>query len=147
MTGPLTFEPVAVSDPDLRAALEGERLPASDLGHGDQVFWRLVIEDKPAGFVGIERYGKAALLRSLVVTPDAKGKGYGAALVRFAAEQASDTGISELWLLTNTAAPFFTYLGWRLRARSDAPQDLQTSGEFAGLCPSSATCMSWKTGT
>jgi amino-acid N-acetyltransferase len=121
-------------------------LPVSDLGHGDQVFWKLVAGDKPAGFVGIERYGQAALLRSLVVAPEAKGKGYGSALVRFAAEQASGTDVSELWLLTNTAAPFFAHLGWRLRARSDAPQNVQASAEFAGLCPSSAICMSWKTG-
>jgi N-acetylglutamate synthase-like GNAT family acetyltransferase len=77
---------------------------------------------------------------------EAKGKGYGSALVRFAAEQASGTDVSELWLLTNTAAPFFAHMGWRLRARSDAPQNVQASAEFASLCPSSAICMSWKTG-
>jgi hypothetical protein len=73
MTGSLTFEPLASSDPDLRAALEDEHLPVSDLGHGDQVFWKLVAGDKPAGFVGIERYGQAALLRSLVVAPCVDG--------------------------------------------------------------------------
>jgi amino-acid N-acetyltransferase len=49
--------------------------------------------------------------------------------------------ITQLILLTQTAAEFFAQQGYRVIERSSAPQDMQASEEFRSLCPSSAICM------
>lgn len=128
-------------DADLHAALAAEGLPVSDLGAAHQRMWRGVVEGETVGYGGIELYGDSALLRSLVVLPDHKGMGHGAALV---AQIVAEADVAEFWLLTNTAAAFFTRLGWAVRDRTDAPPAIVASAEFASLCPASATCMSLK---
>ncbi|EGF89369.1 acetyltransferase GNAT family protein [Asticcacaulis biprosthecium C19] len=137
-----SFVSVPAFDADLISALASEGLPVSDLGQPHQVVWQLDCNGQTAGYVALETYGDAALLRSLVVLPEAKGQGHGAALVAYAADQAHAMGIRELWLLTHTAADFFVHLGWQTRDRSDAPPALAASAEFASLCPASATCFS-----
>jgi N-acetylglutamate synthase-like GNAT family acetyltransferase len=49
--------------------------------------------------------------------------------------------ITELILLTETAADFFAHQGYRTIERTSAPEAIQMSEEFRSLCPSSATCM------
>ncbi|MBP2160555.1 MULTISPECIES: arsenic resistance N-acetyltransferase ArsN2 [Asticcacaulis] len=128
-------------DAGLRAALADEGLPVSDLGADHQRMWCDVVDGKAVGYGGIERHGDAALLRSLVILPDHKGRGHGAALV---AQIVAEAGVAELWLLTNTAAAFFARLGWTVRDRADAPPAIAASAEFASLCPASAVCMSYR---
>lgn len=133
--------PVDPLDAGLHAALSAEGLPVSDLGADHQRMWRGVGEGETIGYGGIEFYGDDALLRSVVILPDHKGRGHGAALVsRIVAE----AGVEELWLLTNTAAAFFSRLGWTVRDRADAPSAIAAAAEFASLCPASATCMSFR---
>lgn len=137
----MTIEAISAMDEDLHAALAAEGLPVSDLGAGHQRMWRCVMDGETVGYGGIERYGDHALLRSLVILPDYKGRGHGAAL---AGRIVAEAGVVELWLLTNTAAAFFTRLGWTVRDRGDAPPAIAASAEFASLCPASATCMSFR---
>ncbi|ESQ85372.1 hypothetical protein ABAC460_23740 [Asticcacaulis sp. AC460] len=136
------FEPVDSHDNGLVSCLEAEGLPTIDLDRPGRIFWNLSIEGQVTGYVGMEIYGDAALLRSLAVLPQYKGKGYGARLVAEATGQARLRGVSSLWLLTKTAEPFFSHLGWRITERGSAPEAVARSDEFAGLCPASALCMS-----
>lgn len=133
--------PVDPLDAGLHAALAAEGLPISDLGAAHQKMWRGVVEGETVGYGGIELYGNSALLRSLVILPDHKGRGHGAALV---AQIVAEADVTELWLLTNTAAVFFSRLGWAVRDRADAPPAVAASAEFAILCPASAVCMSFR---
>ena len=66
------------------------------------------------GVMGLQRAGDAALLRSLAVTPQARGLGLGAALVDAAEAAAATNRIATLFLLTTSAAPYFAS---RLRVR------------------------------
>ena len=54
---------------------------------------------------------------------------------------ASETGASELILLTETAEPFFARLGYEVIDRTTVPDDVAGSIEFTTACPTSATAM------
>lgn len=124
------------------ALLERCQLPVADLASSPtlQLFGAFDSESL-IGVIGLELYPPVALLRSLAVAPEHRGSGSGQALVDFAEEQASAQGIDSLYLLTTTAAQFFTRLGYRQASRSDAPDSIQATAQFSGLCPSSSAFM------
>lgn len=93
------------------------------------------------GTVGIEIYGKDALLRSLVVRPESRWTGLGSQLTSAMEQHAQQAGVSTIYLLTMTAEPFFARRGYVAVSRKEAPPALQGTAEFAGLCPSQAVCM------
>lgn len=93
------------------------------------------------GGIGLEPVGRAGLLRSLVVHPDARGDGYGTALVRSIERYGRENGIERLYLLTTTATPFFERLGYKQTSRAAVPEAIAETDEFSRLCPDSATCM------
>ncbi|MFP6860265.1 arsenic resistance N-acetyltransferase ArsN2 [Pseudomonas sp.] len=95
----------------------------------------------PEALIGLQPYGEAALLRSLVVSPMTRGKGYGGALVAEIEAYAQQLGVRELYLLTNTAEAFFTRHGYSLLDRADVPEAIRQTAEFSNLCPASAACM------
>ena len=49
--------------------------------------------------------------------------------------------MQRLHLLTTSAAPFFTQLGYQQRDRAEAPAGVALSEEFKELCPASAVYM------
>src|SRR5690606_9873621 len=51
------------------------------------------------GVIGLESFDRTGLLRSLAVDPASRGAGIGAELVAALEGQASDAGITDLWLL------------------------------------------------
>ncbi|HVY47949.1 MAG TPA: arsenic resistance N-acetyltransferase ArsN2 [Minicystis sp.] len=90
---------------------------------------------------GLEVYGDAALLRSVVVARDARAGGVGRALVRELAGDARSRGARTLFLLTTTARAYFEGLGFETIPRADAPAALAASAELRGACPASAVMM------
>jgi len=93
------------------------------------------------GAVGFERHGGAALLRSLVVAPAARGAGLGGELVRRLTAQARHEGVGRFYLLTTTAEAFFAKRGFRKTARPAVPAAIAGTPEFHSLCPASAVCL------
>ena len=55
--------------------------------------------------------------------------------------KAKAKGLTELFLLTTTAAAFFERLGFRAVPLDTAPLPIQHTQEFSTLCPSSAVLM------
>jgi amino-acid N-acetyltransferase len=94
-----------------------------------------------AGAVGLEFYGEYALLRSLAVAREYRGRGLGRRLVARALEAAAGRGAREVYLLTVTAQSFFERLGFTAAAREDVPAPLRQSLEFREVCPASAAVM------
>lgn len=90
---------------------------------------------------GFEQYGSVALLRSMAVDDSLRGRGVGEQLLDAVRANARARGVSDLYLLTTTAARFFGKRGFSVIARGDAPVALQASREFQGACPASATAM------
>jgi len=109
-----------------------------------QLVATLLVARANGGVVGsaaIEPYGREALLRSVAVDPSRRGAGLGRRLAEAAVVMASRLRVERLYLLTETAAPFFARLGFRPVSRADIPASVQASPEFAFLCPASAQAM------
>jgi len=125
-----------------KALLEAVQLPTADLteAHCEHFFyWGPAAS--PTGLVGLELFGDVALLRSLVVSPDARSSGMGTALVNFAENHARSQGVCATYLLTTTAEGFFLRRGYSTAARDSAPPAIRSTREFAGICPASAAFM------
>lgn len=94
------------------------------------------------GSIGLEVYGKSALLRSFAVHPDFRGIGIGTRLVKRTIETAKDMGITRLFLLTDTAEEYFKKKGFAVVTRNQVPEDMKQSIEFTTLCTSAPSMMS-----
>lgn len=117
-------------------------LPTQDLTPAHlKHFLACARDDTLMGVIGLESFGATALLRSLAVAEEARVQGCGKALVAALEAQAARQGVTDLYLLTNTAERFFLARGYRSIARSEAPTAIATSREFSSLCPDSAVLM------
>ena len=94
-----------------------------------------------AGCAAIEPFGSAALLRSVAVAPDHRGHGIGRELVAAAEGLARARGATDLYLLTETAEPWFGRLGYERVERSVVPDDVRASVEFEAACAATAVAM------
>jgi amino-acid N-acetyltransferase len=126
----------------VRDLLVGAGLPVEDLDSAPGLrFWVAVDADRIVGAIGLERFGTAGLLRSLVVAPSHRQHGLGSALAAALEQEASTNGMAILVLLTETAEAFFRRHGYAVVDRAYVPDEIKGSAEFLSLCPASATCM------
>jgi amino-acid N-acetyltransferase len=125
-----------------RGLLAAANLPISDLTDEQLTsFFYCGAAAEPSALIGLEIYGREALLRSLVVDPSLRSTGLGSALVERAEAYAANHGVGTLYLLTTTAEAFFAHRGYHRIDRSLAPAAIRSTGEFAGLCPASSAFM------
>jgi amino-acid N-acetyltransferase len=127
--------------PDVLALLSRAGLPQEGLM--DHLGTTLVVRSdrQTIGSAALEMYGRAALLRSVAVEASWRGRRVGERLVRSVLDLARESGIEVVYLLTETAAPFFARLGFRTIRRSAVRPEVQQSLEFTTLCPDSAQAM------
>jgi len=124
------------------ALLEAEGLPASDLTESHlEHFFFTGTDGAPSALVGLEIHGEDGLLRSLVVSSAARSQGVGSALVRHVEQYAASRRVRALYLLTTTAESYFERRGYRRVDRAQAPPSIQSTREFASLCPASSAFM------
>jgi amino-acid N-acetyltransferase len=131
----------------IRTLLEHEGLPTSDLASAQPEFVVACEGDEVVGVGALQRFGATALLRSVAVRADRRRAGLGRDIVQELEQRARTARITELVLLTQTAATFFERQGYRIVARESAPKAVRSSEEFRSLCPVSAVCMSKSLGT
>jgi amino-acid N-acetyltransferase len=112
-------------------------ITAAHLSH----FW--VMRDKNGlfGVVGLQVGSGTALLRSLAIAPNARGRGFGEELLRQAEMDALSQGVETIYLLTETAQEFFAHHGYQCSERAAAPPFIRATAEFRELCPDRAVCM------
>jgi len=134
----LDRQPVSGHDQDLQATLQAAGLPIDDLERGGRMFFRFADQGQTVGFGGLEPYGDCALLRSVVVIPEQRGRGYGEAIARQMLDQAARDGARAVYLLTETATAFFEYLSFVKVDRATAPAAILQTRQAASLCPASA---------
>jgi amino-acid N-acetyltransferase len=93
------------------------------------------------GCAALEVYGTDALLRSVAVAAEHRGKGLGEALTAAAIALARRRKVHAIYLLTETAARFFPRFGFEETTREAVPARVKESAEFTTACPASATVM------
>ncbi len=133
------------AEADDLAAIE-ELLGAAGLPFDDcaeELPYLLLIEvaGAPVAVAGLQPAGAYGLLRSFVVAPDWQHQGLAERLYNALLTRAELTGMRALYLLTETAAGYFTRLGFCAVARAAAPGPIRATAQFAALCPASATLM------
>lgn len=130
----LAAEPISSTDAGFRAALAEANLPADDLDLEGRRFFRFVADGRTVGYGGFEPHGANALIRSVVVLPEARGAGYGRAIAGLLAAEAGRAGAREAYLLTTSAEAFFSHLGFATIARAEAPAEILETPQAASMC-------------
>jgi amino-acid N-acetyltransferase len=139
---PYEIVPVQPADrPTLAALLSESGLPLDGLE--DHLAATIVARDASAilGCAALEVYGTDALLRSVAVAAEHRGKGLGEALTAAAIARARQRGVRAIYLLTETAERFFPRFGFEETTREAVPDAVKASVEFTTACPASATVM------
>jgi amino-acid N-acetyltransferase len=138
----LTLRTASEADAGLiRDLLEHSGLPTGDLSTARPEFVLAGNAGEIIGIGALEHFGDTALLRSLAVQPQWRGSGVGRLLVAELERRARGAGVSELILLTLTAADFFQRLGYGAKDRARVPDAVRASAEFRSLCPATAICL------
>jgi amino-acid N-acetyltransferase len=143
----MTLRATTAADwPEIQALLRSNSLPED--GFVDSVSAGVVAckGDRVIGAAGLEFYADGALLRSVVVSEEARGRGIGQQLTRAAFDIAKGHGVTDVYLLTTTAGEFFPRLGFAPIDRASVPASVQQSAEFQGACPASALVMKTRLG-
>lgn len=125
----------------LQALLRANHLPADDCGEQASIFCAIYQAGELIAAGGLEPAGKYALLRSLVVRADHRGKGLAQAITDHLLRQAEAEGRAAIYLLTETAADYFLRRGFMPRARTEVPLPITRTRQFSSLCPDSASCL------
>ena len=125
------------------ALLEAASLPTEDLERSSMAHFLLAHDGSGnvIGAIGVEHYGRDALLRSLVVAPEYRNRKLGTQLVADLEARCRSLVVANLFLLTTSARNFFSSQGYQAIGRESIPAKLLAAAEFTRLCPGSATCM------
>jgi amino-acid N-acetyltransferase len=121
--------------------LSAEKLPVDDLPPALDNFIVVIQDDEIIAVAGLEIYGSYGLLRSVVVRSDQRGKGFAGQLLKDIEDLARNKGLTEIYLLTETAPDYFKKKGYIQVTRTGVPFEVQQSSEFSHVCPQSATAM------
>ena len=122
------------------ALLKENNLPTDDISE-TTVLFSLYDNNELTGTIGLEHYGENGLIRSLCVKEGKRNDGSGNVLVNFIEDYAQRQHITTLYLLTTTAADYFTKRGYQTISRNEAPEAIQQTSAFKEVCPSNATIM------
>lgn len=138
-----TFLKIASTENERKAVIElllQQNLPVTDIDVNKQLY---VLKEGAniIGTAGLEIFDSVALLRSISISKDEQGKGYGKNIVDQMEKRALENGINCLYLLTTTAKDFFQKQGYSAVHRTDVPASVQQTTEFTSLCPASAIVM------
>ncbi len=125
----------------IKGILVANELPTA----GVDEHWRTFVVAREGvriiGCGGAEAYPNAALLRSIAVLPEYRGRGLGRRIVRQLIDRLASRGFREFYLLTTTAETYFRKRGFKTIDRGEVHPQLLASREFQDACPKSAVCM------
>ena len=124
-----------------RQALRGAGLPADDLDADDVTLYAFEEDGGVVGYGGLEIVGDDALVRSIVVDPVQRRRGFGRQIVEQVLRNAARCGARRAFLLTTDARAYFETLGFAVVDRNDAPPAVLATRQATGLCPVSAVLM------
>jgi amino-acid N-acetyltransferase len=121
--------------------LSSERLPVKDLPGNLDHFVLAMADDCVIAVAGLEQYDRYGLLRSLVVNKHYRNQKIADRLISQLEKSAAELGLTDIYLLTETAPEYFTKKGYQRIDRTEIPGPVQQSTEFRDVCPKSAIAM------
>ncbi len=119
--------------PRIEALITGEHLPAYGLDEFLGTFFVLADGEHVVGCAGLEVYGQAALLRSVVVAPERRRRDEGRRLVEAALAEARRRGVARVYLFTMHAGDFFGRLGFRDVRTEDFEEAVRASRQYEAV--------------
>lgn len=125
---------------DVFALLAAQKLPVSDITE-DTLLYLLMDGERIIGTAGLDIFDDCALLRSVSIVEEVRGKGYGKVLNEQIELFAKESGINCMYLITHTAKDFFGRQGYCAIDRTTAPDAIKQTEQFSSLCPSTAVVM------
>lgn len=128
----------------IKQLLEVANLTTSGLSNHIQHFLVATNNIEIIDVAGAELYFPVALIRSVAVNPAFKNQGIGYTLVNMLTQQLHQQHFNTYYLLTETAAPFFTKMGFETILREHAPESIQQTEEYSSICPTTAVIMTKK---
>lgn len=140
--GPLNLRRPASADwPGIAQLLSAAGLPLD--GARDHIDHFIVgeIDGELACAGGLEIYGADALLRSIVVTAEMRGRSCARKMLDQLMQDCARLGVTRVYLLTTTAQAYFARLGFAMVDRAEIPEPVRLSRQFQDACPASATAM------
>jgi amino-acid N-acetyltransferase len=128
------IRPAAEGDlPVIEQLLTAEGLPHFDFADYLDTFWIAEDDQGVAGCIGMEVYGEAALLRSIVSAPRVRGTGLGADLTNRVVREATARGARRVYLFTMDKAPFFARMGFTEIAFDDFEPSARESTQWRAV--------------
>ncbi len=127
--------------PEIAALLASAGLPHEDIAPHLETFTVARDDGRMVGVLGLEVHGTDALLRSLAVAPEQRGRGLARRLYATVIGRARELGVERLFVLTTTAAAWFGLLGFNTVSRDEVPETICRTEELQTLCPASAECL------
>ena len=115
--------------------LRANSLPTVGLRDWHENFF-IALDDEGSwvGVAGYEVYNESALLRSVAVDKRSRGLGHGRALVEAILADARKRSIHTVYLLTETAEPYFRRLGFDSVDRDQIDLAVRKSEEWTECC-------------
>ena len=132
----MSAEPRRASEediPQIEALITAERLPAYGLAEYLETFFVLEEGAKVVGCAGLEVYGDAALLRSVVVAPDQRLRDEARRLVEASLDKARQRSVQRVYLFTMYADAFFRRLGFREASLDDFEEAVRASRQYEAV--------------
>jgi amino-acid N-acetyltransferase len=120
--------------------LQQQNLPVADIDE-DKLLYLLLDGERTVGTAGLELFEDCGLLRSVSIIKEEQGRGYGRIINEQMENEAKESGIRCMYLLTTTAKDFFGKQGYLAIGRDEVPEAIKQTAEFSSLCPSSAVLM------
>ena len=116
-------------------------LPTQDCAAQAQNFYGIFDGDELIAAGGLEPTADYALLRSIVVKEEFRASGLARSISEYLISLAEAEGRQAVYLLTETAGPYFQKLGFTPLSRAEVPAAIAQTRQFSALCPDSASCL------
>jgi amino-acid N-acetyltransferase len=137
-----TFRTATIDDFNaIQGLLMQHQLTVDGLAQHIQHFEVVMDTNQLIGVAGVEQYFPFALIRSVAIDSQYQHQQIGKQLIETLLSKLNAEGYTTYYLLTETATTFFSKLNFHTIPRSEVPDVIQQTKEFATICPDSATVM------
>ena len=115
---------------EISKLITSESMPALEVDRWIEGFWVLDDGEKLVGCAGVEVYGEAAVLRSVMVAPELRGTGEGVRMIERTLDYMREQGARRCYLFTMTAESWFPRFGFVVCSLDDFEPGARESWQY-----------------